>query len=77
MTLTDVKQIEEYLKIKKIYGMIRIYIDQSQKAYSELYLFLQSDIKTTCLEDLILPVGRTSTRTVPLVKFYGGSRYSC
>ena len=31
--------------------MIRIYIDQSQKAYSELYLFLQSDIKTMCLEE--------------------------
>ena len=41
----------EHLKIKNIYGMIKIYIDQSQKAYSELYLFLQSDMKTMCLEE--------------------------
>ena len=41
----------EHLKIKNIYGMIKIYIDQSQKAYSELYLFLQNDMKTMCLEE--------------------------
>lgn len=49
--LTDNAKIIEHLKIMKIYGMIRIYIDQSQKAYSELYLFLRDDIKTMCLEE--------------------------
>ena len=51
--LTVDKQIDDYLKANKIhvYGMIRIYVEQSQKAYSELYLFLQSDIKTMCLEE--------------------------
>eukprot|EP01048_Picozoa_sp_COSAG05_P030221 COSAG05_NODE_10377_length_568_cov_2.771855_1_plen_91_part_00 len=50
-TLTDDAKIIEHLKIKNIYGMIKIYIDQSQKAYSELYLFLQNDMKTMCLEE--------------------------
>ena len=50
-TLTDDADIKEHLKIRKTYEMIRIYIDQSQKAYGELYLFLQDDIKTMCLEE--------------------------
>ena len=49
--LTESKQIEDYLKAKKTYRMIQTYVQQSQKAYSELYLFLQTDIKTMCLEE--------------------------
>ena len=49
--ITGDANIKEHLKIKKTYEMIRIYIDQSQKAYAELYLFLQDDIKTMCLEE--------------------------